>query len=82
MAALVDPSLDVLVKTLKPGRRHVKPEVQLRAAFDVLDRNGLTATEDPAPQPNTAPTSFANLSDEEIDHLVHLLRKAGLPLTI
>ena len=66
MAALVDPSLDILLNTLRPGRRHVKPEVQLRAAFDVLDRNGLTATEDPVPQPNTARTCFANLSDEEI----------------
>jgi hypothetical protein len=81
MAALVDPSLDVLSKTLKPGRRYVKPELQLRAAFDVLDRNGLTAPEEPIPFHHTAPTSFENLSDEEIEQLVRLLRKAGLPLT-
>src|SRR5262245_4899944 len=27
MAALVDPSLDILLKMLKPGRRYVKPEM-------------------------------------------------------
>jgi hypothetical protein len=77
MAALVDPSLDVLAKTLKPGRRYVRPEVQLRAAFDVLDRNGLTATEAPVPV-QISPTSFSSLSDEEINTLVALLRKASI----
>jgi hypothetical protein len=68
------------VKTLKPGRRHVQPEVQLRAAFDVLDRNGLTATNEPV-RVDMAPTSFSTLSDQEMDMLVALLRKAGLQLS-
>ena len=80
MAALVDPSLDVLLKTLKPGRRYVKPEIQLRAACDVLDRNGLTALDERVAAQHMERTSFSKLSDEEIDTLVALLGKAGLQL--
>ena len=81
VAALADPALAVLLKTLKPGRRYVKPEMQLRAACDVLDRNGLTAGEEPVPYHQTVPTSFGNLSDDEIEQLVGLPRKAGIDLT-
>jgi hypothetical protein len=80
IAALVDPSLDVLLKTLRPGGRHVNPETQLRAARDVLDRNGLTALEEPIPAHYLAPSppTLKNLCDEELDMLVNLLRKAAL----
>ena|SRR5262245_21643239 len=83
IAALVDPSLDVLLKTLRPGRRRVNAETQLRAACEVLDRNGLTALKEPIPAHHLAPSppTLSNLSDEEIELLINLLRKAELPLT-
>jgi hypothetical protein len=78
MAALVDPSLDVLMRILKPGRRHVKLETRLRAARDVLDRNGLTGDGELISLPPTGPSSFASLTDEELETLVALLRKASI----
>jgi hypothetical protein len=78
VAALVDPALDVLLSTLKPRRRYVKPETQLRAAFDVLDRNGLIGDREVMSLPPTGPSSFASLTDEELETLVALLRKASI----
>ena len=40
LAALVDPSIGVLDKTLKDSKR---PDLALKAATDVLDRNDLGA---------------------------------------
>jgi hypothetical protein len=78
VAALADPALDILLKTLKPGRGYVKPETHLRAAFDVLDRNGLTGDGELISLPPTGPSSFASLTDEELETLVALLRKVSI----
>ena len=78
IAAVVDPSLTEPPKTLKPGRR-------LREAGDTapcrIRRSRSERSEqpeDPVPVHHAAPTSFSGLSDEEIDTLVALLRKASV----
>lgn len=79
IAALVDPALDVFAKVLMPGGSHVKPELRLRAAFDVLDRNGLKATDELTLTQQLAP-SFGRLADDELESLLALLRKASIPV--
>ena len=78
IAALVDPSLDVLAKMLMPGHGYVKPDLQLRAACDVLNRNGLKGGDDTVLMQRVARTSFSHLTDEEMETLVRLVRKASI----
>jgi len=83
LAGMVDPALDVLMKNIRPGKgKYVKPELQLRAAFDVLDRNGLKSKDEVVIQQQFNVGQFQHLSDEEIETLINLARKASVPTAV
>lgn len=81
MAAMVDPSLDIIFKNLKPGKgKYVKPELQLRAAWDMLDRNGLKSKDEIILTQQLEVTQFAQLPEVELEALVRMLRKISMPV--
>jgi hypothetical protein len=90
LAALIDPAIDALALTLQKKQRQERPALALRAAFDVLDRNGIRAPAEPRGPDvrvnlqqniqNTSNTSIqvGKLTDDEIVLFKRLLEKVGL----
>lgn len=81
LAALTDPAIDVLTKHLVPGRTTVRPELQLRAAVEVLNRAGLRNIEEAVVGlDQTSPSGlFSCLTDAEVETLLTLARRMTLP---
>lgn len=78
LAILVDPSIDILAKILKPGQGHsVKRELQVAVAKDILDRNGLKSKDEIVLTHDFDESRFSHMTDEEISQLVALARKAS-----
>lgn len=80
LAALVDPAIDYIHSVLKPGKGHKKavpPNVRLAAAKDALDRNGFKAKDELVLTQEFDPTQFAHMSDEDVETLLKLARKAS-----
>lgn len=78
LAILVDPSIDILSKIIKPGSgKYVKRELQVRVAQDILDRNGLKSKDEIVLTHDFNEERFSNMSDTEIAQLVALARKAS-----
>lgn len=84
MAAMVDPSLDLIWQTLKPkkGESPAKLETRIRCAWDMLDRNGLKARDEVVVTQQFNVGQFQHLSDEEIEQLITLARKATIPTAV
>lgn len=83
LAAMVDPALDVLYRNIKPTKgKYVKPELQARCAFDVLDRAGLKAKDEVVLTQQFSVSQFQHLSDEDLEQLINLARKATIPTAV
>lgn len=81
LAAMVDPALEIILKNLKPGKgKFVKPELQLRAAWDVLDRNGYRSKEEVVLTQSLEVTQFHQLPEADLERLVLMLRQISIPV--
>lgn len=81
LAAMVDPSLDIILKHLKPGRgKYVKPELQVKCALDVLDRNGFKSRDEVIITQQLEPTQYSHLAEGELEVLIRMLRSISMPV--
>lgn len=81
LAAMVDPALDIVLRALKPKNQHtVKFPEQLRAAWDVLDRNGYRSKEEVVLTQSLEVTQFHQLPEADLERLVRMLRQISIPV--
>lgn len=78
---MVDPSLDIILKHLKPGRgKYVKPELQVKCAFEVLGLNGFKPKDEIILTQSLEPTQYSHLGEGELEVLIRMLKKISMPV--
>lgn len=81
LAAMVDPALDIVLQALKPKNKSaVKFPDRLRAAWDVLDRNGYRAKDEVVLTQSLEVTQFHQLPEADLERLVRMLRQISMPV--